>query len=159
MGEIVTHPLTVELEKTAQYLGYWWRANQREFQFWDFERRVDNRNTAQVALRSVYYNLDNDHKIQLTGGEKPVELFSFSSARDYRGTSIDHLDWLRSGEALDFRHIHEHVRVGRLRTTVLYLGGIGCVNTMGIAESLAHGGKLEIVGQDVPETYDWHIRF
>lgn len=149
--------LNQDLTYVTDSLKYWWRIN-GEDQFRDTERSGWDRWSAEQALLKMHGELDRELKIQLTAGEKAVELFSFDTdSYDFMtinrrfGARYD----LRPNETLDLVHMRPQLSNtlshGQLRT--LYAGHTLHAHGIGIAEALSVGGELTVVPADTEETH------
>lgn len=162
MSETTTHPLTDTVEKAVGNLRHYWLHN-RDNRFWNGESRGVHRGWAEEDITRIFHTLGTEQhfKLQVTAGEKALQLFSFgSNAYDFLtidrhfGDDYD----LQPGQTMDIQHLHPDIGNDLYHGNVraLYLGGrVLHTPSIYVAETLTLGGGLNIVPIDTEETHDW----
>lgn len=157
MSETTSHPLDSRLDDASERLRYWWRHNQ-DNQFWDREAQGFERRIAEAILAETYHKVGREHKIQLTAGEKAVQLFSFSK-NPYDFLVIDAAPGdnsdLQPGESMDLIHLHQGLRNSLYHGEIpaLYMGHVFHTHSIAMAQTLSLGGNLAVVPEDQDETH------
>lgn len=149
-----------KLSDASADLKFWWRQNRGNPTFFAGERAYGYRKQAEDELYELHDKLDFEQKIQLSAGEKAIQLYTFNSLHgflDVEPAREEHA--LQPGETIDLtamRKITDYP--GRLtQYPVLFAGQVFYAPSLSIAESLVEGGSLQIVSRDTEETHRAHI--
>lgn len=153
------HPLESRLQDASTDLRKWWHANSGiDFLAGEEERSSLLRSNAQEILRHTYLHIDRiSQKIQLTAGEKAVQLFNFES--EPRGVmkirSVDEGDTLQPGQTMDLAHFRSGIsnELAHGSLTAVYMGHVYQTHSIAMAETLALGGKLQLVPGTAEDTH------
>lgn len=155
----IGHPLESQLDRASTYLRDWWRANDTvDLLNGGQERSPYERSLGQEILRQVYLHIDQrSRKIQLTAGEKAVQLFSFESglhgSMDIRAVEEEYN--LQPGQAMDLAHFRSGIRNKPYHGDLpaVYMGRVFQTHSIAIAETLAQGGSLDLVSGSAEDTH------
>jgi len=156
MTETLPAYTTTNLDEASIALKVWWRLNGGEH-LSRHEQQPRERAMAERIIKSTFYAIGREHKLQLTAGQTAVRLFSFGKD-SYDFLTIDRRfgdDYdLQPGQTMDLTRMREDLPNSLYHPhPALYLGQTLHTHSIAIAETLTEGGSIAIVPADVEQTY------
>lgn len=149
-----------KLNDASADLKFWWRQNRGNPTFFAGEDAYGYRKHAEDELFELHDTLDFEHKIQLSAGEKAIQLYMFGSLHGFLDVkpALDEYA-LQPGETIDLttmRKVKDYP--GRpTQHSVLFAGQVFYAPSLSIAETLVEGGSLQIVSRGTEETHHTHL--